>query len=1211
MAKETGGNSVTWTPDKLLEASKQVTGIVNSIAVMMKSVKEVDGFKDIKKTATAVSKGVTDYVIGLSDLAKTLSELKGTGLDVLTERFEAETEEIKDKDGKTIKVNKKNGDVKILTAIKSIGDIISTMAKSMNDLANMDSGPIAAMKIKMNMDFLFSNMEELLDYIVETFGKGFDEKKRKALETLITKPQYVEKTTEKTGTGETAKEVVKETTKGGEVGLFDVIKAFFDVAACMNNIQVPNIIKFKIGMKLLGKEFDELIKYMIGLSGQTQALTKPGEMLKGSDGKDVKFDKSPIESLQDFFEKSEDIFEKFEEFGKTLAIIGMASKLIGKGVKTLDLYTKVFEKIGTICAEVNKIYIDDESVEKIEKLTGIVKNLATIALWGSLLIMLAIPATLGIMMTVVMVGALWLLSKLLIKGFDGKNYDQIAESIKNLKEIIKDLTIIAALVALTGLIIIGLWPFIIAGLLGVVVIIFAMKLILKMLTGRNVKKDLEKTVQTFKQLALIITIASGLVVMMALLGLLIVKAWALIFLGMFFVGIMLVALWGVLWVLQHMEKDITKGALILVLLAACLYILTLTVIIMVLAGKLIYENWLETLIGFGALAVMVLAVIGIFFILNHAKSVIIEGAIMFAIIAVSLLVISVALIVLAGAGMLWERVSLKGIGKMIAVIGGFVAIAAVAGNFSGVIFPGAVALMVLSVAMLLLGVAMIAIVGAVLMMDKVTVKASAKFFIFLGGLVAAVTGIGLVFPLVVLGSAAVLVFSVALLMLAAGMAAMLGTLTMMPADADDAMSKLKTVIDGFIGVLLTFANPLNMAALGLAMPSVMLFTVAAVSTLIAIKSIKTISEEIKTIDTTALSEENIKAAITSPIANIISAMNDIDTLEFLGAALKMKIVADGLVEPIRMMIDVVRDLVNLTVKEYDADGKVKNIRQITSGDFELAKAGIVSIVTSLGNAISGPEVMKALNSAKDLSKKALEKLKLLVDPVSGMVEAAQGLAEILQKNKDYFNADEAGTSQFSNGLKSVVSAFSALVDKEGPLNEDKLDVFSSRDFAKAMDDEHLGALIKLTKELGGEIDIKKHTEATGNFVKLIEKVNVIDTRRIKSATDMFREMKEFSESINGNFEKLADVLNEKLIDALEKLNGTLKGTSEKTPQRRNFFIKEENAVPVGTTEKEEKKIQKDQSPVQNNKSVEDILKQVKSAVSALEDIRRNTKKTQW
>ena len=142
---------------------------------------------------------------------------------------------------------------------------------------------------------------------------------------------------------------------------------------------------------------------------------------------------------------------------------------------------------------------------------------------------------------------------------------------------------------------------------------------------------------------------------------------------------------------------------------------------------------------------------------------------------------------------------------------------------------------------------------------------------------------------------------------------------------------------------------------------------------------------------------------------------------------------------------------NLTVKEYDADGRVKNIRQITAGDFELAKAGIVSIVTSLGDAISGPEVMKALNSAEDLSKKALEKLKLLVDPVSGMVEAAQGLAEILQKNKDYFNADKAGTSQFSNGLKSVVSAFSALVDKEGPLNEKKLDVFSSRDFAKAMD----------------------------------------------------------------------------------------------------------------------------------------------------------------
>ena len=58
-----------------------------------------------------------------------------------------------------------------------------------------------------------------------------------------------------------------------------------------------------------------------------------------------------------------------------------------------------------------------------------------------------------------------------------------------------------------------------------------------------------------------------------------------------------------------------------------------------------------------------------------------------------------------------------------------------------------------------------------------------------------------------------------------------------------------------------------------------------------------------------------------------------------------------------------------------------------------------------------------------------------------------------------------------------------------------------------------------------------------SFIKFIDKVNGADLDKLKQTTEMFRQMAAFSESISGDFDKLADALNEKIAPLLEKISG--------------------------------------------------------------------------
>ena len=98
------------------------------------------------------------------------------------------------------------------------------------------------------------------------------------------------------------------------------------------------------------------------------------------------------------------------------------------------------------------------------------------------------------------------------------------------------------------------------------------------------------------------------------------------------------------------------------------------------------------------------------------------------------------------------------------------------------------------------------------------------------------------------------------------------------------------------------------------------------------------------------------------------------------------------------------------------------------------------------------------------------------------------------------------------------------------------DSFGIMDNAKAI------KRISILKDLGDvlanfskDIKVQDHERLMNSTIKFLDKVNTAKLENLKTAHNLFKEMKEFSQSISGNFEGLADALNEKIAPLLEEL----------------------------------------------------------------------------
>lgn len=238
-------------------------------------------------------------------------------------------------------------------------------------------------------------------------------------------------------------------------------------------------------------------------------------------------------------------------------------------------------------------------------------------------------------------------------------------------------------------------------------------------------------------------------------------------------------------------------------------------------------------------------------------------------------------------------------------------------------------------------------------------------------------------------------------------------------------------------------------------------------------------------------------------------------------------------------------LVLITAKLLQSLAKI----EFTANDEQIIHNNIDTILRTinyLNNAISAPYkntfkkekddnwVVKGLKSLGNKVFSGVGRFKDLVEALSntGTLAVAAlniGLVKVLAENLKTIQDVELDETVIRGKVDNIMLICKSInerlnsTDIDG-IDSEKVDLFG----------RHVGNI----KDFIGSIN-KVNDKKTEAFVKVLDKANSIDTDKIKSVRDMFEQMARFSESIQGDFEKLADVLSEKLVDILDKLNTTI------------------------------------------------------------------------
>lgn len=118
-------------------------------------------------------------------------------------------------------------------------------------------------------------------------------------------------------------------------------------------------------------------------------------------------------------------------------------------------------------------------------------------------------------------------------------------------------------------------------------------------------------------------------------------------------------------------------------------------------------------------------------------------------------------------------------------------------------------------------------------------------------------------------------------------------------------------------------------------------------------------------------------------------------------------------------------------------------------------------------------------------------------------------------------------------VDSIISVASSIT--KNVLDEDNLKIKNFRDANKRVDLlERVGEVVAEFADVSSG-DVKRSETLINNYVKFIDKINTADLTNLKTTVELFQRMTEFSKSIAGDFDKLADALQEKIAPLLERL----------------------------------------------------------------------------
>lgn len=604
----------------------------------------------------------------------------------------------------------------------------------------------------------------------------------------------------------------------------------------------------------------------------------------------------------------------------------------------------------------------------------------------------------------------------------------------------------------------------------------------------------------------------------------------------------------------------------------------------------------------------------------------------------SVLLLTTAVVLLGLAG---EYISANL--KQIMIVGLFVllvvGIAVALGLASKYIDDGVKNLLILSgaVAIISLTAVLLVFIGQYI---ETNWNAILQVIAMVGALVIMMVFLGVMSKFIQKGNTAVIVLALSLIIVTAAVMVMVVAAKMLDYAA---MIQMVTVI----GVLAACVAGVGLAAIPIAIGAsvLVLMSVSMIITSVALFLFLGVVEQVKKMNLSA--DEKSKQTVAAPIElfkAVIEKVNEIKLITLAKAAAKMislMIIAASLGK----MADVIQKVSAMTIPyEFDKEGKPTAYRRMTDDDFASASNNIATILTTILAAIGSDEMTKILDNLKSKSLENITKVMESTSGVESLINAIEKAATFDEKTitdgalrikqvitayvgvlSDLFVGQGEWTTKSvsflgrainlpyyqvisealikTEDLNKSISGMKKLnnsIEKMIPLLDNMQTIV---DKGSSIDGgiENIKKIVDV-QEYFSKIDATKLNRSTKSFIRFVDKANTVDTKKIKTVTEMFEKMAKFSESIKGDFNALADVLSDKLVDILKKLHGTLEdinktGTTTATTQQ----TLESQTQQAASVQQEKQKQQKIDPEALKN--IEDILTEMSSI---LKDVRENT-----
>ena len=192
------------------------------------------------------------------------------------------------------------------------------------------------------------------------------------------------------------------------------------------------------------------------------------------------------------------------------------------------------------------------------------------------------------------------------------------------------------------------------------------------------------------------------------------------------------------------------------------------------------------------------------------------------------------------------------------------------------------------------------------------------------------------------------------------------------------------------------------------------------------------------------------------------------------------------------------------------------------------------------------------------SQKKMTKVDAILSLITNVTESIKTLKEIKLTDKDIETITTNVSVVFStiDGIHSIIET-----------NIDKLKGYKE-DTSLNTATETITQIATVMKDIA-EINNANLDKNIKSYEKFVASINNMDIERVSKTADMFRQMSEFSNSIKGDFDALAEALGDKLLPVLEELKGVMTEIPQKLDegfQNTSASIGAAGTAAAGTTE---------------------------------------------